>query len=430
MKDNTLKSKGSITIYGDGFLDKPNVKGGLTTIPLGNLSLLISIKSDNIFFHSGRELNLEHDGLISYKLTKEKVIFYPNFSLGIFFILLLFVIKGRKKYFIFFGLSLMLIIYNLAASSMVTKPPAPLLKSQLPSIDSVLTSFIAKTNGKYFNQTKYCHGDLHKLGAKYIKYGFTMAEIIAEPKVTFCAGGFVHGAIEQDGRVAHTLKEVVSFVNTGCLEVDKKYHDPMWLDNCLHASGHSFYYFENGHLLPSLKDCAIFKAYKVQYACQKGAFMGFLYVYQSKEKSVAMARNNFGNIDMISLCDSLDNPIFCQELIYDNIIKGDMKNLRGYLLCCDKLTHKKECQYGIGIIAYQNYVFDEFKNLNNYRNVCLGAESCYEGFLHAAALDLRFRGKAIDNNICLLTPILKPIICQRIYKNAYNFDPPFILENI
>ena len=75
MKDNTLKSKGSITIYGDGFLDKPNVKGGLTTIPLGNLSLLISIKSDNIFFHSGRELNLEHDGLISYKITKEKVIF-------------------------------------------------------------------------------------------------------------------------------------------------------------------------------------------------------------------------------------------------------------------------------------------------------------------------------------------------------------------
>jgi len=427
-ENNILRSKGLGSIASESFEFKKVEFGNGKALPLGSDKLLVKISYNNIFFHQHQEFNFTQEGSISYQLIGEKRVIYPNmgFYFAIFFIFL--ITNFRHRYFFFLILLVSSLILTLFMVSIESKPFPLFEKSSLTKIPKLLSSYAQANKEKDFNLMEGCHGELHKLGAKYYKYGYTLDEIIADSNATICAGGFIHGATEEAGRSVESIIELENIIDKVCLGVDKKLHDPLWLDNCLHSAGHSFFYFENGVLLSAINDCKYFTDPKVRYACSKGAFMSFANTLYSKEGDMELKRNNLIKEDGIALCDKFTESIFCEELIYNYLSSGDMSRLGGHLTACKDLEHADECRFGIGVVAYQSYRYAGEKNSLEYLSACKENLFCYEGFLHAEALDFRFKGKEIDDGICRVTPSISMENCRVIYRNAYNFDPPVLVK--
>ena len=156
--------------------------------------------------------------------------------------------------------------------------------------------------------------------------------------------------------------------------------------------------------------------------------MSFNNIYYSKERDELVKRNNLGRESVITLCDSFSNPIFCQELVYDYLVSGKKELIGKYLRKCDLQMHTRECEFGIGILTFQNYIFANYNDSLFYKSSCNDNTYCLEGFIHAASLDLRFKNKPLDSNICNLTSNLDKSTCDIIIENAYRFEPPVIVK--
>jgi hypothetical protein len=425
---NTLSSSSQGLIYGDSFITKELHFNKGVVLPLYSKKLTVSLIHNNLLFHDQELLTLTSSGDISYKISNSKSIIYPKVYFFIF-LLVFFIFFLRKRYFFFLGLTLLLIIYALLISNVTYPDPKVSNKSELLPIEKMLDSFTLANDDKLFNQDAGCHGELHNLGAFYYRAGFSLDEMIKPGNSNICAGGFIHGALEEAGKISSNFDELLVVVESGCLAFDKKYHDPLWLDNCLHSSGHSFFYFENGVLATSMEDCDSFTLDKVKYACQKGVFMSFSNALHSKERVELLNRNNLSSQDGVKACDGFDDDIFCQELIYSYLTKGDIGALGLYLNNCKMLKHASECEFGIGIIAFQNYIFKGKNDFNLFKAVCDLKINCLEGMLHADALDKRFHGDTINNIICTKYLEIKNSACLNIYKNAYEFEPPHVVIN-
>ncbi len=425
---NTLTSSSKGFIYGDSFIIKEQVFDQGVVLPLYSINLRVSLIHNNLFFHDQEVLTLTSAGAISYEITGSKSIIYPKIY---FFIVLFvfFIFFLRKRYLLFLGLTSLLVIYTLLASNVIYPEPKTSSKSELISLEKLLESFTLANEDKLFNQDGGCHGELHKLGASYFRAGFSLSEMINAEKSNICAGGFIHGALEEAGKVSTKFDDLLEIVEGGCLAFDKKYHDPLWLDNCLHSSGHSFFYFENGVLASAMDDCDSFTLGKVIYACQKGVFMSFSNALHSKERVELLNRNNLLPQDGVNVCDGFEADIFCQELIYSYLTNGDLDKLGSRLNDCRMLKHASECEFGIGIIAFQNYIFKGYKDFELFKAVCNGKINCLEGMLHADALGKRFNGDAISETICARYYEIKNSVCLSIYKNAYGFEPPHVFTN-
>ena len=425
---NTLFSSSQGIIYGDSFIINEQTFNKGLVLPLYSKNLTVSLVHDNLFFHDQELLTLTSSGAISYKINNSKSVIYPKL---IFFIVLFgfFTLYLRKKYLVSLGLTSLLIIFALLVSNVTYPNPEITKKSELMAMEKLLDSFTLANEDKLFNQDDGCHGELHKLGASYFRAGFSLSEMINTEKSNICAGGFIHGALEEAGKVSTKFDELLEIIEGGCLAFDKKYHDPLWLDNCLHSSGHSFFYFENGVLASAMSDCDSFTTEKVIYACQKGVFMSFANTLHSSERVELLNRNNLPSEEGIDACDKFEADIFCQELIYSYLTNGDMGKLGLYLDDCKMLKHASECEFGIGIIAFQNHFFNGYEDLDSFKGVCNGRINCLEGMLHAEALAKRFNGDAISESICRRYPEIKNSVCLDIYSNAYEFGPPHIVVN-
>jgi hypothetical protein len=425
---NTLSSSSIGVIYGDSFITTEQSFNKGVVLPLYSNNLKVSLIHDNFFFHDQELLNLTSSGAISYKITGSKSIIYPKVY---FFVALLsfFIFFLRKRYLTFLGVTSLLIIFSLLVSNVTYPNPEILDKSGLMAMDKLLDSFTLANEDKLFNQEAGCHGELHKLGASYFRVGYSIEEMIKPDNSNICAGGFIHGALEEAGKISSKFEELLVIVEGGCLAFDKKYHDALWLDNCLHSAGHSFFYFENGVLVSAMEDCDSFTMDKVRYACRKGVFMSFSNALHSKERVELLYRNNLSPEDGVRACDGFEDDIFCQELIYSYLINGDMGKLGLYLNDCKMLKHVSECEFGIGITAFQNYIFKGEKDFNLFKASCDGKINCLEGLLHADALNIRFKGDAINESICAGYLEIKKSVCLNIYKNAFEFEPPHIVIN-
>lgn len=425
---NTLSSSSKGVIYGDSFITKEQSFNKGLVLPLYSKNLTVSLIHDNFFFHDQELLTLTSSGAISYKITGAKSIIYPKVY---FFIVLLvfFIFLLRKRYLTFLGLTSFSIIFALLVSNVTYPNPEILDKSELLTMEKLLDSFTLANEDKLFNQEAGCHGELHKLGASYFRAGYSIEEMIKPENSNICAGGFIHGALEEAGKVSSKFEELLVIVEGGCLAFDEKYHDALWLDNCLHSSGHSFFYFENGVLASAIKDCDSLTMDKVIYACRKGVFMSFSNALHSKERVQLLNRNNLSPENGVRTCDGFEDDIFCQELIYSYLTNGDMGKLGLFLKDCKTLKHASECEFGIGITTFQNYIFNGKKDFKLFKAACDGKINCLEGMLHANALTIRFKGEAIDESICAGYLEIKNSVCLNIYMNAYEFEPPHIVIN-